>query len=155
MSTRMRLRRGDGTIYLDRWGFEWKRLGGIFVHRMDGPDPGPDLHDHPWSFASLILKGGYVEKRANTRNLNGWRSGVRRPLSIRLLRLDEAHTITRLLEGRSWSLVIHGPNVRLWGFYVRNGFRNGVGQYGWVESTEYAASERGKARDLATEIYTK
>lgn len=155
MSTRMRLRRADGRVYLDRWGFEWKRLGGVFIHRMDGPDPGIDLHDHPWGFASVILKGGYVEKRASVRDLNGWRKHVRRPLSVRALRLDEAHTITALLEDRSWSLVIHGPNVRLWGFYVRSGFRNGLGQWEWQESSAYAMSERGRSRDLATEISTK
>lgn len=153
----MRLRRADGRVYLDRWGIEWKRLGGIFVHRMDGPDPDKDLHDHPWQFVSLILWGGYVERRADTRRLDYRldysRQTVRRPGSVRSLRLDEAHTIKRLNRGSSWSLVIHGPNVRPWGFYVRTHVVDGLPKYTWVESSVYARSERGQSRYLATEIY--
>ncbi len=66
MSARLRLRRSDGIVYLDRWGWECRWFG-VFLHRMDGPDPGLDFHDHPWSFASLVLRGGYVEERAAAR----------------------------------------------------------------------------------------
>jgi hypothetical protein len=60
MASRIRLRREDGRVYLNRWGFECDRIGGVFLRKMEAPDPGLDLHDHPWSFVSLILKGGYV-----------------------------------------------------------------------------------------------
>ena len=30
----------------------------IFLHRFIKSDP-DDLHDHPWSFRSIILKGGW------------------------------------------------------------------------------------------------
>ena len=32
----------------------------IFVHRFLKSDP-DDVHDHPWSYVTLILKGGYYE----------------------------------------------------------------------------------------------
>src|SRR6185503_13941469 len=35
----------------------------VCLHWINGPDPEPHLHDHPVSFLSLILKGGYVENR--------------------------------------------------------------------------------------------
>lgn len=148
---RMRLRRKDGRVYLDRWGVEWKPLGGIFVHRMQGPDPGQDVHDHPWPFVSLILKGGYIERRCDARSVDRQHYAARKRGSLRLMRLDEAHTITRLVGETSWSLVIHGRHVRSWGFYVMPSFTDG--RWVWIESGRYAVSPRGKSRDMATEIH--
>lgn len=154
MSARMRLRRADGQIYLDRWGIEHKRVGGVFLHRMDAADPGRDLHDHPWWFVSFIVAGGYVEQRADTRNAPayarladawpGCEPGYpveRRRWSWKTMRLDECHTITRLHRRRSWSLVIHGPTRRRWGFYLADG---------WMLWTRYDEQVRG--RDLVAEI---
>lgn len=139
---RLVLRRADGQVYLNRWGIGHDRIGGILLHRMDAPDPGGDLHDHPWWFCSIILWGGYTEERADTREApffalveecasNGHpgqtacKRGVefeRRPGSVRVMRLDECHTITSLARRRSWSLVVKGPRRRRWGFYTPDGF---------------------------------
>ena len=32
----------------------------MFLHKFHKGDPG-DVHDHPWPYATLILKGGYYE----------------------------------------------------------------------------------------------
>ena len=68
------------------------------------------------------------------------------PLSARLMRLDECHTITGLHKRRSWSIVIHGPYRRKWGFYTPSGF---------MEAHAYAATSRGRARNLHAEISTE
>ena len=133
---RLTLRRSDGRIYLSRWGVAHDRLGGVFLHRMDAPDPGLDLHDHPWWFASIVVWGGYHELRAETRIASeyaksaGWNPGAsrrgveveRRPGTIRTLRLDECHTITGLRRRCSWTLIVRGPRRRGWGFYLPGGF---------------------------------
>lgn len=54
----------DGATFLRRRGLEHDRVGGVLVHRIDGPDPGLDLHDHPWEFVSIVLRGGYTEEHA-------------------------------------------------------------------------------------------
>lgn len=167
MSARMRLRRADGAVYLDRWGFEWPAKSeepyrrpwfGVFVHRMDAADPGQDLHDHPWWFGSLILSGGYTEQRENTRHAptvaqwaeagqmhldrrgdivhRGW-------LSWRTMRLDECHRITDLDRPHVWTLVIHGPWRRGWGFYLPSGF---------MDWRQYDATVRAERRDMWAEI---
>lgn len=162
MSARFTLRRRDGEAYLHRWG--WERQWGVFIHRMDGPDPGVDLHDHPWDFWSLILWGGYDEQRVDTREATSWArtaealdlkrtwSGAgyanrgpvasRRWLSWKKLRLDECHRITRLHRRGTWTLVVHGPKRRVWGFYTPDGF---------VNKDAYERSTRGKSRGLTTE----
>lgn len=167
MSARLRLVRGDdGRVFLDRWGWEWpepkegeenRSLVGIFLHKMEAPDPGVDLHDHPWAFLSLILWGGYTEERADVRHASLYsciaeaspttcrrgfqhRHGVG---SIHLVRLDECHRITHLNWPTSWQLVIHGPNRRLWGFYLPTG---------WMFWKKYEETVRRERRDAHVEI---
>lgn len=148
---RMTLRRYDTKIYLDRWGFEHPRVGGLFLHRMDAPDPGLDLHDHPWSFLSIVLTGGYIEERADTRNapkiaaFDRAQRGIivgRRRGSARVMRLDECHRITRLDAPRVWTLVLHGPRRRSWGFYLADGY---------MGEQEYDETVRVERRDLVAD----
>lgn len=149
---RLTLRRSDGAVYLDRRGVVRERLGRILLHRMDAPDPGVDLHDHPWTFVSIVLWGGYTEQRALCREAPllaqtaecypTCRRGVeveRRPGSIKVMRLDECHTIIRLHRRRSWTLVIGGPRRRSWGFYLPTGY---------MSEAEYDSSVRAERRDL-------
>lgn len=136
---RLTLRRSDGQVYLDRWGISLDRIGGVMLHRMEAPDPGIDLHDHPWWFVSIILWGGYTEARAGVRTPDEQEWIARRPLSVRSMRLDECHTITDLARTTSWSLVIKGPRKRLWGFYVPGG---------WMPEAKYDATIRAGRRDL-------
>ncbi len=155
MSTRLRLRRSDGRIYLDRWGFEVKALGGVFLHRMQGADPGEDLHDHPWWFVSIPLLGGYLEERAETRSapqyatdapVFGSRRGFlveRHPRRWRTMRLDECHRIVELTRHQTWTLVVHGPTRRRWGFYLPSG---------WLLWQAYELSDEGRRRELRVDI---
>lgn len=155
MTARMRLRREDGEVYLNRWGWERDWLGGIFLHRMDAPDPGFDLHDHPWNFWSLIVWGGYEEERSDTRQAplfartaDAWghwsvtRGHVieRRALTMRRLTKLECHRVTNLFKRHSWSIVIHGPrfNRRRWGFYLPSGEY----AFTWVDHDAYDGLER-------------
>lgn len=153
MTSRLRLRRADGAVYLNRWGWERDRIGGVFLHRMDAPDPGVDLHDHPWTFWSLILWGGYEEQRTDARSAplyarlaelypNGCRQGVeeqREPFSVRRMGKWECHRVTKLRKRHSWSLIIHGPRSdhRRWGFFLPAGEL-----HTWVDHDDYDALER-------------
>jgi hypothetical protein len=117
---------------------------------MDAPDPGVDLHDHPFSFVSIILWGGYTEERCETRRASA-RAGndsrgdrsTRRWLSVRSLRLDECHRIIALNRKVSWSLLLMGPRRRSWGFYLPTGY---------MPEDEYNATVRADRRDLWEEI---
>lgn len=149
---RLTLRRADGEVYLDRWGIGHDRIGGVLLHRMEAPDPGADLHDHPWTFVSIVLWGGYIEQRALSREApffaqlaerhGGCTRGIieeRRLGSVRVMRLDECHTITALRHRRCWTLVIKGPRRRLWGFYLPDGY---------MPEARYDATVRAERRDL-------
>lgn len=127
---------GPRGTFLRRAGID-VRLVGVYLHRIDAPDPGIDLHDHPWSFASLVLRGGYLEEHAETREAPSlaWiaeqvnapascRSGVLRSWkagSFHRIRLHEAHRIVDV-KPNTITLVLRGPKVRSWGFYLPLGF---------------------------------
>lgn len=153
MTTNLRLRRGDGRLYLTRRGWStddlhkrWRWIPefswfGIYIHHITAPDPGPDLHDHPWPFVSIILKGWYVEQRckvseacqkaARSTQFSGMLARgdviVRRWSDVRRMRLDECHMIT-YCHPNTWSLVIRGrkrpqrKDGEYWGFYPETGY---------------------------------
>jgi hypothetical protein len=153
----MTLRRHDGAVYLKRWGIS-TQLFGVYLHRMDAPDPGFDLHDHPWAFASIVLAGGYTEERAATRDAPVYagycerfatvKRGYevrRRRFTVKVLRLDECHRVTALDGATCWTLVVRGPARRRWGFYLPAGY---------MDERTYDATVRARRRDLWNEEAT-
>lgn len=121
----------DGEPFLDRWGLVWDRVGGFYLHHIADADPGIDVHDHPWSFVSFVLKGGYVERIGTARQPYGgqlrfWGAG-----SVHRMPLHAAHQIT-LAQPGTWTLVLRGPTVRRWGFFVGDSINAQ-----WVAFDEY------------------
>lgn len=132
------LRTAEGELYLQRIRLLSTPLFGLFIHKLEVPDPGPDLHDHPWWFASLILLGGYDQWIAETRSAPFYatlreRMGSsctpgeerkRRWLSVGRIRLHECHKIFRLYRSPTWTLVLRGPRRHSWGFHSARGFED-------------------------------
>jgi hypothetical protein len=131
----MTLRRFDGVAFLDRLRIVQTPWFGVYLHRMDGPDPGRHLHDHPWPFVSIVLRGGYREWRFDTRvaavaalvareypkAAPGYDSH-RRQWSIARMRPDECHSIYSLDRSPTWTLMFVGRRFRNWGFYTPDGW---------------------------------
>jgi hypothetical protein len=89
---------------------------GVFLHRFVASDEPGRFHDHPWSWAvSLILRGGYLEERRrrdDSASTTRWLG----PGHINVIRPHRFHRV-ELRDGRpAWTLFIHGPKVRRWGF---------------------------------------
>lgn len=124
------------------------RLFGVYLHLIDAPDPGLDLHDHPWPFATIILRGGYTEEHASIRDavpyaviaervgkrsvcrpgvMRVWRRG-----SVHRMGLADAHRIIAVEPG-TVTLVLRGRKVRPWGFYLPTG---------WVDQRRYDYAAR-------------
>jgi hypothetical protein len=99
--------------YLTRWRIVQTPWAAIYLHRMDGPDPRPTLHDHPWRFLSIVLRGGYVERRRDPVDLAVRARTVRH---VNVMGLQDAHSIRELLRVPTWTLLLVGPRVRTWGY---------------------------------------
>jgi hypothetical protein len=99
----------------------------ITLHKVLVSDE-PTLHDHPWSYATLILKGGYYE---NTPNGRFWRG----PGHFRYRSASDLHylELDRDADGNEipcWSLFFMGRKAGAWGF-----IKNGI----WVHNKDYLA----------------
>jgi hypothetical protein len=94
----------------------------VFLHKFLKSDP-DDVHDHPWSYATLILKGGYYEWVPNfdsTGNKIGETRHWRGAGHFRICSSTSYHRI-ELKEGvTAWTLFMPGPQQRNWGFLVDN-----------------------------------
>ena len=114
----------DGGLYLRRWRIVQTPWFAIYLHKIARSDKDRDLHDHPWSFVSLILRGGYDEVLDGAASwfpttANAWAKPVRRRwLSLSFRRATDAHRILRLHRTPTWTLVLTGPRRRDWGFYI-------------------------------------
>ena len=118
--------------YLTRYRIVQTPWFAVYVHRFDGPDPRPTLHDHPWNFVSLVLRGGYVEATGylSSQAVTGFDGKVRTALNgYRFLRIGHlnrkrarnTHTIVRLLRVPTWTLMLVGRRQRVWGYVEPDG----------------------------------
>lgn len=105
------VRRRDGRPYLERYYLVPAKDGGpgVFIHHMITSDPDPELHDHPWlESVSVVLAGSYTELRRDGR-VRLLRQG-----DSNVIRGDDFHRV--LIEDDCWTLFMHGPRVKSWGF---------------------------------------
>lgn len=141
------LQNEDGTAYMDRYWLA--RIGhdgvddrgnpkpwiGLRVHHIRSSDIGRHFHDHPWTFLSLILFGGYHEDKPydaetgfTVSRLRNCPSGVvytRETFTAGELLLRRAHDWHRLrlpdqlVDVGTWTLVLTLPKrPESWGFLV-------------------------------------
>lgn len=139
---------GPDGRFLDRWGLSVRGWFGVYVHRIVDEDPGVDLHDHPWPFATVILWGGYAEEVAEAREapmlariaeatreliaddalpgdeIPNLPRGIQREWrrgTVHRMPLTHVHRITSCAP-HTWTLVLVGRKSRSWGFYQSDGF---------------------------------
>lgn len=100
--------------YLERLRIIATPAFSIYLHRLGTPDSRPTLHDHPWSFLSIILRGGYRERRLNKHTMT---VEIKHRRFINIMRRDDAHSIEKLDETPTWSLLFVGRRRRTWGYW--------------------------------------
>lgn len=107
----------------------------ICLHWINKPDPEPFLHDHPVTFLSLILRGGYSELRKHAFQMprvvrHRWYNWIRASPC-------DKHTIIHV-EPRTLTLCFMGPKTREWGF--EGAAPNG----GWMMWKPYYTRQRAE-----------
>ena len=110
---------GDGVEdYLER--FYLLKIAGraLFLHRFYRSDI-LDLHDHPWDWGHVVVRGGYYEHHLDGTEV--WH-GVGNPWWSFVLRVH-AEVMHRVeLEPKraeyAWTLFWHGKRYHRWGFMV-------------------------------------
>jgi hypothetical protein len=102
----------------------------IFIHKFLKSDP-DDVHDHPWPYATLILKGGYWEwipqfnrEGKKCSEIAAWRG----PGHFRMCSANSYHRIELDPSIECWTMFMPGPQKREWGFLVKGN---------WIKHDEY------------------
>lgn len=119
--------RGDNMPYLVRYSLFSCRFFAIKVHHILISDD-DCMHNHPWGFISLILKGAYLEhqiierpdaiyphRKIHFKIAKYYKAGsilIRKPNSIHRL----------ILTKPVWTFVITFKKVQDWGFFTPRGF---------------------------------
>jgi hypothetical protein len=110
----------------------------IFVHKFLKSDPDV-VHDHPWPYATLILRGGYWEwvpefdaEGTMVGETRHWRA----PGSFRTAGANTYHRVELEPGVTPWTLFMPGPQQRDWGFLVDNK---------WIPNVEFFDLRRKKA----------
>lgn len=104
-----------GSKYMNRWRFIHRKHFGIRVHQIVRDDDDRALHDHPFDFVSVILRGGYIEQTADGKKTKYKPGQILFRSASALHRLD----LNRNERGEvipAWTLVFRGPVLRRWGF---------------------------------------
>jgi hypothetical protein len=113
----------------------------------------PVLHDHPWNYATLILKGGYYEniplRNSTTGGVVGSTRVWRGPGHFRYRKADDLHwlELAKDKDGNNipcWSLFFMGRKKKEWGFLPWNQTDdiNNRG-YRWVHNEDYLGGQNG------------
>jgi hypothetical protein len=112
----------------------------VFLHKFLKGDP-DDVHDHPWSYATFILKGGYYEwvpgfneDGIKTCEVRHWRG----PGHFRICRPNSYHRIELHPGVTAWTLFMPLRKVREWGFLVNNK---------WIHNEQYLKERREQANN--------
>lgn len=123
---------------------------GVCIHKFCRSDYEHALHDHPWWFVSLVLRGGYMEEWAKMYPV----PGCDRPAEVRFIEHRRVGSIAwrpaswrhrvmlfkgvyektwshwngemwaplpMTIEIPAWTFIIMGPRVRRWGFWMPDG----------------------------------
>jgi hypothetical protein len=109
---------------LIRWILVRFNRFGVYLHKLCRSDYDRALHDHPWPFVSIILRGGYIEVHDQT--IDGRTAYESHKAGDILIRpaewrhrfiIDENPAIPS-----TWTLVIVGKRQRRWGFFLPSGW---------------------------------
>ena len=105
----------SGKIHFRRWEILKTQWFSIWIHGIYAADEDKHLHNHPWDFKSLVLKGSYIEETENGVILQS-------PGKLNSRNGCEYHKIKELKTPSVYTLFIATPLKREWGYNVDGEF---------------------------------
>jgi hypothetical protein len=104
-----------GELHFKRWEILKTRWGSIWLHAIYKADTDKHLHNHPWDFKSIVLKGSYKELT---------QTGVylQTPGHINIRNGEDYHKILELLSPVVYTLFFVTKPKRQWGYKVMGKF---------------------------------
>ena len=115
------IHRRHGALYLDRLRVVSCPWFGLYLHWFRTSDD-DCLHDHPWPFLTIILRGGYWEGTPGPGRGRATVSRWHGPGSVRVRPARWLHRIAIDPAHKPVTLVLRGRVGRVWGFETRDGW---------------------------------
>ena len=108
--------------YMKRWCWITSKFSIRIHHWFYGDDPRA-FHDHAWNFVCVVLKGSYEDITPDgTEHMSIG--------TISYRKAEHKHTIKTT---GCWTLVLTGPEIRRWGFWIKNNSGKDV----WFKAKRY------------------
>ena len=117
--------------YMQRWRFGFRWSFGFRLHHILRSDLDREFHDHPFTFVSFIIAGGYTEFRP------GGVAKTYGPGSVVFRRATDLHRLE--LTKPAWTFVLRGPIKRMWGFQT---------DHGWMSSKDFTRYKESQLKNL-------
>jgi hypothetical protein len=126
-------------LYFERYAiFEIENFAALYIHKIYRADKDKHLHTHPWNFASVILKGSYIEESDD-----GFYQKV--PGTFSFAGRHFCHKISQ---------IVSGPVISL--FFVYGKYKPWYYSLGKIESVEYRKlKNENNLPDVVPNQYTK
>lgn len=101
----------DGELHFRRFLLFGTPWFSVYIHHIYKKDEDKHLHDHPWNYFSMVLKGSYNESSQD---------GVRlmKPGNLVFASAERLHKIAFLRTNKVVTLFITGKRKRDWGYKV-------------------------------------
>jgi len=134
-------------VYLRRFIVAKTPWVGLYVHWIFTKDEDRDPHNHPFNFWSLVLKGGYEERRywlhgEGLLKARGSTTRIRKRFSLARTTRTYFHRIVALHGSPTVTVILTGKRSQ-WGFLT---------EHGYVPQEEYVREkEKRWAADLAAQ----
>jgi hypothetical protein len=109
------IRSKEGKLHFRRWELLKTKWFSIWIHGIYESDQDLHLHNHPWDFKSIVLKGSYIEL---TEKGFVWQT----PLKFNSRNGENFHKIYKLLTPVVYTLFFVTPPKREWGYEVNGEF---------------------------------
>lgn len=101
----------SGELHFRRWQILKTRWFSIWLHGIYAADTDKHLHNHPWDFKSIVLKGSYTEQTENG-NIE------QTPGKFNSRNGSNFHKILELKSPVVYTLFIVSTVKRIWGYKV-------------------------------------
>lgn len=108
-----------GELHFKRWQIFSCRFFSIYIHGIYKADEDFYLHDHPWNYFSILLKGYFTERVKDKTRPGKYLDNILGPGSFVFKKAEDFHKIQQLRSPSIYTLFIAGRRRREWGYDVQ------------------------------------
>ena len=132
----MEIKSKDGVLHFRRWQILKTSWFSIYFHGIYRKDDDKHLHDHPWNYISIILKGSFFEVYQH----EGGEQTIKCLNAISFIKRKATtfHKIYTLNTPAVYTLFITGKEHKEWGYLVNDKF---------IQHSEYREKKKSGAFD--------